>query len=108
MLTTTRPERKIIAIGSGKGGVGKSTLAANLAVALARMGKSVGMIDADIYGPSQPTLLDAHDPPGGRGKDADPGGQPERGALAVGRPAGPRGAGAGVARADGVGGAGAN
>jgi len=63
VLTTARPERKIVAIGSGKGGVGKSTVAANLAVALARMGKRVGMIDADIYGPSQPTLLDAHDRP---------------------------------------------
>ncbi len=62
-LTSSRPERKIVAIGSGKGGVGKSTVAANLAVALARMGKRVGMIDADIYGPSQPTLLSAHDRP---------------------------------------------
>ena len=60
VLTSSRPDRKIIAIGSGKGGVGKSTIAANLAVALARMGKRVGMIDADIYGPSQPTLLNAH------------------------------------------------
>ncbi len=50
----------LVAIGSGKGGVGKSTVAANLAVALTRLGKRVGMIDADIYGPSQPTLLDAH------------------------------------------------
>jgi len=62
-LTATKPERKIIAIGSGKGGVGKSTLTANLAVTLARMGRKVGLIDADIYGPSQPTLLDAHDKP---------------------------------------------
>ena len=62
-MTASKPDRTIIAIGSGKGGVGKSTLTANIAVALARMGKKVGLIDADIYGPSQPTLFGAHDKP---------------------------------------------
>ena len=56
-----RPAPRIVAIGSGKGGVGKSTLTANLAVALRRMGRKVGIVDADIYGPSQPTLLATED-----------------------------------------------
>ncbi|HEY6662212.1 MAG TPA: Mrp/NBP35 family ATP-binding protein [Sphingomicrobium sp.] len=56
-LTAAQPQRKLIAIGSGKGGVGKSTIAANVAVALARRGRKVGLVDADVYGPSQPTLL---------------------------------------------------
>jgi ATP-binding protein involved in chromosome partitioning len=47
----------VIAVASGKGGVGKSTIAANLAVALAKQGKRVGLMDADIYGPSAPILL---------------------------------------------------
>ncbi|QLC20835.1 Mrp/NBP35 family ATP-binding protein [Parasphingopyxis sp. CP4] len=58
-MTSSRTTRRIIAIGSGKGGVGKSTLSANLAISLARRGMRVGLIDADIYGPSQPRLLGA-------------------------------------------------
>jgi len=56
-MTASDPRRTVIAIGSGKGGVGKSTMSANLAIALARSGRKVGLIDADVYGPSQPTLL---------------------------------------------------
>ena len=56
-MTAERTQRRLIAVGSGKGGVGKSTLTANLAIALARMGRKVGLVDADIYGPSQPVIL---------------------------------------------------
>jgi len=65
-ITAAQIHRTLVAIGSGKGGVGKSTVTANLAVALARAGKKVGLIDADVYGPSQPTLLGKHDKPEGR------------------------------------------
>ena len=58
-LIADRRRRMVIAIGSGKGGVGKSTLTANLAIALSKKGRKVGVIDGDIYGPSQPRLLGA-------------------------------------------------
>lgn len=53
--------RRIVAVGAGKGGVGKSTVAANLALALRECGHRVGLLDADIYGPSVPTLLGMED-----------------------------------------------
>ena len=64
-LTAAQKHRTLIAIGSGKGGVGKSTVSANLAISLARAGRKVGLIDADVYGPSQPTLLGKHQKPEG-------------------------------------------
>lgn len=71
-LTAAKKGRVMVAIGSGKGGVGKSTVAANIAVALARLGRKVGLIDADIYGPSQPKLMGAAGRPEARDKQLIP------------------------------------
>lgn len=59
VVTAERATRRLIAVASGKGGVGKSTVAANLAIALRHAGRRVGLVDADIYGPSQPRLMAA-------------------------------------------------
>lgn len=63
---------RIVAIGSGKGGVGKSTVTSNLAVALARKGRRVGVLDADIYGPSQPRMLGVTERPSSDGQRINP------------------------------------
>lgn len=56
-ISTIKGVKNIVAVASGKGGVGKSTTTANLATAMAKMGAKVGVLDADLYGPSQPTML---------------------------------------------------
>ncbi|MCS7154050.1 MAG: Mrp/NBP35 family ATP-binding protein [Bacteroidia bacterium] len=72
-LETLPQVKNMILVGSGKGGVGKSTVAANLAVALARLGARAGLLDADIYGPSVPILLGIeHAKPSVREKDGRP------------------------------------
>ena len=73
VATAERVGRRLIAVASGKGGVGKSTLAANLAIALHRSGLRVGLVDADVYGPSQPRLMGVEGTrPTAHGKVLDP------------------------------------
>ena len=73
VVTAERLHRRLLAVASGKGGVGKSTLAATLAIALTRGGRRVGLVDADIYGPSQPRLLGVEGTrPTARDKRLDP------------------------------------
>ncbi|MGZ3789529.1 MAG: Mrp/NBP35 family ATP-binding protein [Bacteriovorax sp.] len=67
--------KKVIAVSSNKGGVGKSTVAVNLAFALKNLGKKVGLLDADVYGPSIPMLLNK--------RDAKPGATPEKKILPI-------------------------
>ena len=64
-----RRVRNVIAVASGKGGVGKSTVATNLALALARQGARVGLLDADVYGPSVRLMMGDAQTPGGPGED---------------------------------------
>ena len=58
--------RNLVAIGSGKGGVGKTTVAVNLALAMARLGHRVGLLDADVYGPNVPLMLGVDEMPARR------------------------------------------
>ena len=63
---------KIVAVGSGKGGVGKTTVAVNLAIALSKLGKRVGLIDADIYGPNVPLMMGSTQQPVVNGQMIEP------------------------------------
>jgi ATP-binding protein involved in chromosome partitioning len=64
--------RNLVAIGSGKGGVGKTTVSVNLAIGLARLGRKVGLLDADVYGPNVPLMMGTRETPTGHAERIQP------------------------------------
>src|ERR1700720_1596163 len=64
--------RYLVAVGSGKGGVGKTTVAVNVAIALAKLGRKVGLLDADVYGPNVPLMMGVQETPRGQGDRIGP------------------------------------
>jgi ATP-binding protein involved in chromosome partitioning len=64
--------KRLIAIGSGKGGVGKTTVSVNLAIALAKLGRKVGLLDADVYGPNVPLMMGVNQTPNAIGERIQP------------------------------------
>ena len=64
--------RYLVAVGSGKGGVGKTTVSVNLAIALARLGRRVGLLDADVYGPNVPLMMGTRETPMGHAESIRP------------------------------------